>query len=558
MSSPDPIFVIGHRNPDTDAICSAIGYAAFLRDVRKMNAVAACCGEVSVRTNWVLHTAGVEAPKLLLDVRPTATTICRKEVLTAKPAETFLAVYRKMIEHGFRSIPVVDDEGCLLGVPSIQDMAQLFLPAEAGSHAGNRAVPTSLQNIVAALGGTLAGDTTGADKVQEFVLVVAASSVETSRQRAMQFASRDVALVTGDRPEIHALAIELGARCLIITGGFNPWESILDQAKTKGVAIICSPHDTASTSQLLRFSRPIGEALTEDFLSFGSRVPLKEIVHAVQNSAQPLFPVVDEETQHLIGVFSKSDLIDTPRAKLVLVDHNEFAQAVAGADEAEIIEVIDHHRLSGNLRTKEPIRFLNEPVGSTSTIVGIMYRMRGAAPNKGTAICLCAGIISDTLHLTSPTTTETDKEILAWLAGIGGIDSAQFVKDFFAAGSMLRENTPDRALESDRKVFEENGWHISISQIEELGLDEFWKREKDLQAALHSLLQKHSLHFACLMVTDITRHHSVLLVAGDDRVIASIDYPQAKEHVYDMPGVVSRKKQLFPYMSHVVTKLAAP
>lgn len=554
----DPIFVIGHRNPDTDAICSAIGYAAFLRDVRKMNAVAACCGEVSVRTNWVLHTAGVEAPKLLLDVRPTAATICRKDVLTAKPADTFLSVYRKMIEHGFRSIPVVDDEGRLLGVPSIQDMAQLFLPAEAGSHAGNRAVPTSLENIVAALGGTLAGDTTGANKVQEFVLVVAASSVETSRQRAMQFASRDVALVTGDRPEIHALAIELGARCLIITGGFKPWESILDQAKAKGVAIICSPHDTASTSQLLRFSRPIGEALTEDFLSFGSRAPLKEIVHAVQSSAQPLFPVVDEETRHLIGVFSKSDLIDTPRAKLVLVDHNEFAQAVAGADEAEIIEVIDHHRLSGNLRTKEPIRFLNEPVGSTSTIVGIMYRMRNAAPDKGTAICLCAGIISDTLHLTSPTTTDTDKDILAWLAGIGGIDSAQFVKDFFAAGSMLRENTPDRALESDRKVFEENGWHISISQIEELGLDEFWKREKDLQAALHSLLQKHSLHFACLMVTDITRHHSVLLVAGDDRVIASIDYPQAKEHVYDMPGVVSRKKQLFPYMSHVVTKLAAP
>ena len=558
MSTSDPIFVIGHRNPDTDAICSAIGYAAFLRDVRKMNAVAACCGEVSVRTNWVLHTAGVAAPKLLLDVRPTAVTICRKDVLTAKPADTFLSVYRKMIEHGFRSIPVVDDEGRLLGVPSIQDMAQLFLPAEAGTHAGNRAVPTSLQNIVAALGGTLAGDTTGADKVQEFVLVVAASSVETSRQRAMQFKSRDVALVTGDRPEIHALAIELGARCLIITGGFQPWDSILDQAKAKGVAIICSPHDTASTSQLLRFSRPIGEALTEDFLSFGSRAPLKEIVHAVQSSAQPLFPVVDEETRHLIGVFSKSDLIDTPRAKLVLVDHNEFAQAVAGADEAEIIEVIDHHRLSGNLRTKEPIRFLNEPVGSTSTIVGIMYRMGNAAPDKGTAICLCAGIISDTLHLTSPTTTSTDKDILAWLASIGGIDSAQFVKDFFAAGSMLRENTPDRALESDRKVFEENGWHISISQIEELGLDEFWKREKDLQAALQALLEKHSLHFACLMVTDITRHHSVLLVAGDQRVIDAIDYPQAKEHVYDMPGVVSRKKQLFPYMSHVVTKLAAP
>ncbi len=555
----DPVYVIGHRNPDTDAICSAIGYAAFLRDVRKVDAVPACCGEVSVRTNWVLHTAGVDAPKLMLDVRPTAATICRRDVLTARPADTFLAVYRKMMEHGFRSIPVVDDEGRLLGVPSITDMAQLFLPAEAGDRSANRAVATSLQNIVAALGGTLAGDTRAADVVQEFVLVVAASSVETSRQRAMQFQAHDVALVTGDRPEIHALAIELGARCLIITGGFQPWESILAQAQARGVAIICSPHDTASTSQLLRFSRPIGGALTEDFLSFGSRTPLREIVHEVQGSAQPLFPVVDEETRQLLGVFSKSDLIDTPRTKLVLVDHNEFAQAVAGADEAEILEVIDHHRLSGNLRTKEPIRFLNEPVGSTSTIVGIMYRMRQAAPDKGTAICLCAGIISDTLHLTSPTTTNSDREILEWLSGIGGIDSSQFVKDFFAAGSMLRENTPERALESDRKVFEENGWHISISQIEELGLDEFWKREAALQSALQTLLEKHSLHFACLMVTDITRHHSVLLVAGDQRVIDAIDYPQSRDgSVYEMAGVVSRKKQLFPYMSHVVTKLAPP
>jgi manganese-dependent inorganic pyrophosphatase len=291
-------------------------------------------------------------------------------------------------------------------------------------------------------------------------------------------------VVTGDRPEIHELAVEMGARCLIITGKFKAASSILTQAAEKGVAIIYSPYDTASTSQLLRFSRPIGEALTHEFLSFGSRTPLREIVPAAQHSPQPLFAVVDEETQKLLGVFSKSDLIDLPRMKLVLVDHNEFAQAVAGADEAEIIEVIDHHRLSGNLRTKEPIRFINEPVGSTSTIVGIMYRMRGPRRTKSTAICLCAGIISDTLHLTSPTTTDTDKDILAWLAGIGGIDSAQFVKDFFAAGSMLREQTPDRALGKRPQGLRGERLAHQHLQIEELGLDEFWKREADLQAAL--------------------------------------------------------------------------
>jgi manganese-dependent inorganic pyrophosphatase len=355
------------------------------------------------------------------------------------------------------------------------------------------------------------------------------------------------------------LAMELGVRCLVVTGGFMPVESLLAQAASKGVSVISASQDTASASQLIRFSRPIGEAVHE-FHSFTSRTPLKEIIHTVQNAHQPLFPVIDEETGRLEGVFSKSDLVEVPRTKLVLVDHNEFSQAVAGADEAEIIEVIDHHRLSGNLRTKEPVRFINEPVGSTSTIVGIMYRMRGLTPDKATAICLCAGLISDTLNLTSPTSTNTDREILEWLAKVAEIDAAEFVKDFFAAGSLLREATPGRAIEGDRKVFEENGWRISISQIEEMGLDEFWKKQAELHAALMALCSAHHLHFACLMVTDITAHHSVLLVAGDKRVETAIDvdYLERSPQVYEMPGVVSRKKQLFPYLSNLVSKLTPP
>lgn len=556
----EPIHVIGHRNPDTDAICSAIGYAAYLRLARGGEVVAACCGEINARTNWVLKLAGVEPPRLLLDVRPTAALVCRREVRTAGPQETFLSVYRKMLEHSFRSIPVVDGEGRLLGMPTIQEMAQLFLPSEARHSAANREVRTSLRNMAAALGGRLIGDTAGAEDVGDMVLVVAASSVETSRDRSRQFPPRQVVLVTGDRPEIHALAIEMGVRCLVVTGGFMPLESLLQQAKAKGVCVISAPQDTASASQLIRFSRPIGEALHDGYLSFGSRTPLREIIHAVQNSHQPLFPVIDEETGCLEGVFSKSDLVEVPRTRLVLVDHNEFSQAVAGADEAEIVEVIDHHRLSGNLRTQEPVRFINEPVGSTSTIVGIMFRMRGLTPDKGTAICLCAGLISDTLHLTSPTSTATDREILDWLAGIAGIDAGQFVKDFFAAGSLLREATPARAIEGDRKVFEENGWRISISQIEEMGLDEFWKQQGVLHEALSALCEAHHLHFACLMVTDITAHHSVLLVAGDKRVETAIhaDYHEHSPLVFDLPGVVSRKKQLFPYLSSLVGKLTPP
>ena len=555
-----PTFVIGHRNPDTDAICSAIGYAAFLRATRDPNAQAACCGELTVRTAWVLQQAGLPAPRLLMDVRPTAATICRRDVFTAAADETFLSVYRKMLEHKVRALPVVDAENKLLGIPTIQDLAQLFLPPDDAhpQNAANREVRTSLKNITAALGGQMLGASLKADVFEDILLVVAASSLETTENRARQFSPGQLAIVTGDRPDIHDLAIELGVRCLIITGGFQPSAELRARAVDHSVAIIVSPHDTASTSQLIRFSRPIGEALTASFQSFTTRTPLAELKHEVQHSHQSLFPVVDEESGVLAGVFSKSDLVDVPRTKLVLVDHNEFAQAVTGADEAEILEVIDHHRLSGNLRTKEPIRFINEPVGSTSTIVALMFRMRGMSPDRATAICLSAGLVSDTLHLTSPTTTNTDREILEWLSQISGVDMTEFVRDFFAAGSMLKDCVAANAIESDRKEFEENGWRLSISQIEELGLGEFWKREEDLHAALDAVCQAKNLHFACLMVTDITDHNSVLLVAGNQRVADAIEYPQLRKHLFEMRGVVSRKKQLFPYLSRIVGKLAAP
>ncbi len=552
------ILVIGHRNPDTDAICSAIGYAAFLRASKGEDAQAACCGELNVRTSWVLKQAGIEPPKLILDVRPTAACVAHRDVVTARPDETLLAVNRRMLEHDFRSVPVIDAQQRLLGMPTLADIAQLLMPPASGEQVLHRSVRTSLHNMVEALDASRAGTAEASRQVEDLILTIAGSSRETTKARATQFDPRKVVLIVGDRPEIHELAIELNTRCLVITGGFQLDAKLESLAHEKKIGVILSPHDTATTAQLIRFSRPVGDAPSHTYQSFGSKTLVREILPAVASSHQPLFPVIDEASHQLAGVFSKSDLIDVPRTKLVLVDHNEFAQAVTGADEAEILEVIDHHRLSGNLRTKEPIRFINEPVGSTSTIVALMYRMRGMTPEPGIAMCLCAGLISDTLHLTSPTTTNTDKDILQWLSVVAGIDREQFVKGFFAAGSMLRESTPSAAVESDRKEFEENGWRISISQIEELGLDEFWKREADLLAALESIRASRGLHFACLMVTDITEHNSVLLATGNSRVIDAIEYPELRAHLYHMPGVVSRKKQLFPYLGRLLSQIAPP
>ena len=260
-------------------------------------------------------------------------------------------------------------------------------------------------------------------------------------------------------------------------------------------------------------------------------------------------------TGTLIGVFSKSDLIDPPRQRLVLVDHNEFSQAVTGADEAEIMEVIDHHRLSGNLVSREPVRFVNEPVGSTCTIVARSFRQLGLAPTRGTAVCLCGGMISDTLNLTSPTTTKVDREMLPWLAGLAGLELEAFTRGFFEAGSMLKSWPADRMIGLDRKEFQEHGWKISISQIEETALEEFPRRQADLQAALEVMRRERGLDYAAVIVTDIRSHYSLLLVAGDEAITKGIDYPHDKSGAFRLEGVVSRKKQFFPYISRVLAKV---
>lgn len=222
-----------------------------------------------------------------------------------------------------------------------------------------------------------------------------------------------------------------------------------------------------------------------------------------------------------------------------------------GAEDSEVIEVVDHHRLSGNLVTKEPIRFVNEPLGSTCTIVGRGFKEAGIIPERGIAICLCAGIVSDTLNLTSPTATRVDGEILHWLAEIAGIDVDEFTRGFFAAGSVLLSSSVEEALQADRKEFEENGWKLSISQVEELGLDAFWERRKSLEAELVKLVEK-GLDFACLMVTDITRHYSLLLTAGSQRVVDKLPFPALDRSLFEMEGVVSRKKQVFPMLGRIV------
>jgi len=547
-----PVYVIGHQNPDTDAICSAIGYAELLQRTRYPDAEAACCGGLNPRTRWVLEQAGLEPPKLIMDLRPTAEMICRADVVQARADETFLDVYQRMEQADIRSIPVVDEGGKVIGIASVQDLLQLLLH-NVSDRLHARRVRTNLANIARTLEAHIDCGTE-LEVEQDFVLTVSASSEETVDMRLHQFPGRELVLVVGDRPEIHRRALEYGVRAIVLTNSAHLPEELLVVAREQGCTVISCPHDTASTTQLIRCSRRIAEAVDRGVLMVGARTHIHGIRQEIQHSSQPLFPVIREETGQLTGVFSKSDLLEPPRQRLVLVDHNELSQAVPGAADANILEVIDHHRLSGNLVSREPIRFINEPVGSTSTIVARLYQMQGERPSPAVAMCLSAGIISDTLKLTSPTTRGMDRDMLGWLAGQAGIVVDDFARDFFAAGSLLRGAPSEAILGTDRKEFTEHGWRISISQIEELGLDEFPARRDELQKALEGMRREKGVDFACLIVTDIRRHFSLLLTAGSAAVVKEIDFPQLGPDLFEMDGVVSRKKQFFPFISRVLAR----
>ncbi len=551
-----PFYVIGHRNPDTDAICSAIGHAALLRLTGEPTATAARCGELTMRTAWVLQEAGLEPPALIDDVRTTAGMMCRKDVIKVSPHDTFLTAYQRMLEAGVRAVPVVDEENQVTGILRYLDLLELLVPAQTQGLAV-RTVQVALKNMAA----TLQAENIGApcpqsEDEENLIILVGASSQDTVEKRLLK-AREDGTIgrflvICGDRPYVHKMAIDSGVRALLITGGYGISPDLEKLAREKNICVLMAKQDTASCTTLIRCSRTVRHVLDVGFINVTEHEPVSLLKKRLSSTTQELFPVVTADEQHLLGVVSKSDLIDPPRLRLALVDHNEYAQAVRGVEEAEIVEVIDHHRLAGNLVSREPIRYLNEPVGSTSTLVARKFAHRDLTPDPGVSLCLLAGIVSDTLNLTSPTTTDLDRDMLLWLAGLAGVDAAEFTRKFFAIGSLLANGTVDEIVNADRKEFSDEGLKISIAQVEELGMEALATREDELLCHLRQLVQKERLDLICLVITDVTEHFSHILAVGNPMLMDSLPYQRINEHSFSAPGVVSRKKQIFPAVCQAI------
>ena len=360
-------------------------------------------------------------------------------------------------------------------------------------------------------------------------------------------------VVVGDREEIQEAAIRARVRCVVITGGYNVSPEIRALAREFEVSVILCPHDTTTTAMLSRASVSVRNLLRSDHLAFRNDELLADAQRVAAASQFQAFPVVDD-SERVVGMLSKSDFLRKVGRRLILVDHNELSQAVTGAADLEIVEIIDHHRL-GAFTTHQPILFRNEPVGSTSTIVAEQFLLNRVELTPSIAGCLLAGLVSDTLNLTSPTTTARDADVLAVLEKVSGVNAREFVEKLFSSGSVLVSKPASEAITTDCKEYAEGNARFSVAQIEELGFDTFWKRKDEVAHALDAHCQSHGYLFSALLVTDVVLQTSLLLVAGDPRFRSRIVHPEAQPGIFQMDRVVSRKKQLLPYLTQCLRSL---
>ncbi len=542
--------VIGHKNPDMDAIVSAIGYAEFKKAAGAENVKAARCGSTNERIDFALNKFGFDAPLFVTSVQPRVDDVMEHEITSAGCNEPVYEALTRIGEKHFRGLPVVDDDQRCIGLISGFKISQYLFPPR-DKVGMTREVHASLRDITETIGGRLLAGPPETD-IQHFILVVAAMHTDSFQRRLDMLDHDKTVLIVGDRWNIQNIAIEAGVHALIVTGNMPVDEATLKLATERGVAVISSPHDTATTLLLARSAVRAREMAYDDFVSLAPDAPLEEAQREISMSPQFAFPVLDEQKK-LIGIISKSDFLKPVPRQLILVDHNELTQAVDGAAQVPIVEIIDHHRIGAPI-TEMPILFMNRPVGSTSTIVASLFQQYGYPIAPNLAGLLMCGLISDTLNLTSPTTTDVDRKMMKDLSALCGIGPADLAAEIFSVGSPLLTMTPDQAITADCKEYDERGHRYSVAQIEELSFAHFEEKKADLLAALEKHRAAHRYLFSSLLVTDVNTQNSILLVQGSPSYTKLIDYPEAGEGMWRLDGVVSRKKQLLPYLSGLLAR----
>ena len=542
MKNQEKIFVIGHKNPDTDSICSAIAYCDIKnRTTQESRYIPKRAGQINEETEYVLNRFGVQPPGYLSNIGTQVKDMDIRLSPEANKSMSLKNAWDLMQENSIVSLPIREKDGTLEGLITIGDIAKTYMDTT-DSYLLSRS-RTQYQRIAETIGGKVIEGNAHGYFIQGKIMVGTANP-----DKMKEYVEENDMIIMGNREEDHLQAIEQNVSCIIVGLGIEVTERVLKLAHEKDIVIISSPYDTFTISRLINQSIPVKYIMkTDNLVTFNTEDFTDDIQEVMIKHRHRAFPVINKKGK-CIGTISRRNFLDMHRKKVVLVDHNEKDQAVDNIDKADIMEIIDHHKL-GTLQTMQPISFRNQPVGCTGTIMYQMYGEQKLEIPPKIAGLLCAAIISDTLMFRSPTCTLQDKMAAGALALIADISIEEFAREMFKAGSNLKDKSPEEIFYQDYKKFiAEGDICFGVGQISSMDADELREIKERLIPFMVSECGRHGVSRVYFMLTDIMEQSTELLFYGEgsEEMAVNAFKIEPKDGTIYLKGVVSRKKQLIP------------
>ena len=544
------VVVIGHRNPDTDSICSAIAYAELKNKTSNLVCEARRAGKMNQETEFVLKKFGVTPPRMCTDVNPKIRDVDYRQVPGIPGSTSLRKAWEIMRDQKIDTLPVTSEEDELQGVITVKDIATANMDLfDTGILAKSR---TSYRNILETLGATMVVGSEDAECTTGHIRIGTATPemLESSMEKG------DIVILT-NRYESQLCAIEKEASLIIICNGAKVGRTIQHIAAETGVAIMSAPCDTYAAAKLISQCAPISYYMTRDnIIKFTLVSPVADVTRVMAKVRHRYFPILDADGKYC-GMISRRNIINLRKRRIILVDHNEATQAVEGFDQAEILEIIDHHRI-GSLETSGPVYFRNQPVGCTATIITQMYDENGVDIPPQIAGLLLAAILSDTLAFRSPTCTPVDENAAKRLAKIAGVDIEEFSTEMFEAGEKLDGKTPEEVFLQDFKVFMCGDIRFGVAQGSYMTRKNLTAAEALLKPYLEEARNKQNVEDIYMLLTDVPKEESVVICTGrhaDEMLRSGFEKEPEEDGSWTLPGVVSRKKQFIPALMSAYQEL---
>ncbi len=538
---PNSVFIIGHKNPDTDSICAAIAYANLKNATSTGDTyIPKKAGPLNKETKYVLERFNVPEPETVSDVGAQLMDIEYRRLEGVDGHISLKRAWELMLERDVVTLPVVNKTGKLEGVIVNGDIAYSYMDVY-DNNILSRA-RTQYSNIISTLNGKLITGNPHAYFVRGSVVIAS-----NNRDALSEDIHRDDLAIVGNITARQLICIEAGCSCLVVCGATSVDPQVEALANEYQVVLITTEYDTFTVARLIHQSMPIRQFMKkEDIVSFELDEYVDDVRDVMKSVRHRDFPILDENRRY-IGMVSRRLLLNMQKKKVILVDHNEKSQAVDGIDQADVLEIIDHHRL-GSLETVSPILFRNQPLGSTATIITLMYKERNVEIPKDIAGILCSAILSDTLMFRSPTCTPVDEKLCRELADYIGVDVTELATSMFEAGSDFNDRTADQIFHQDYKVFASGDTKFGVAQVSSISRSQLNSIKNDLKIYMNTMLAQSDLNAIYVMLTDILNESTELLFVGGeaDKIIADAFRMPVAADSYILDGVVSRKKQLIP------------